>query len=216
MWNDEKHRLVRRRNACSLESSVLSASPSGAIPRGLASSSDQSRNRETERGKRGGGEETGQRTVTTTKRGKKKRKKNRGKKIQRWGKRETKGNNRGQRYVGGQTKGLKREGTQRERERGREGELRVRNQPRRPGAHNLPIGTLHYSCLQLQAANQPGPPVICLGQIQSQPCGGFELTINFKRVRRPFRQRCTTGHGDRPRCFRGCRTDVAPRELIYC
>lgn len=75
--------------------------------------------------------------------------------------------------------------------REREGEngLRARNQPWRPGAHNLPIGTLHYSCLQLQAANQPGPPVICLGQIQSQPCGGFELTINFKRVRRPFRQR---------------------------
>lgn len=72
-------------------------------------------------------------------------------------------------------------------------------QPRRPGAHNLPIGTLHYSCLQLQAANQPGPslppsPVICLGQIQSQPRGGFELTINFKRVRRPFhRRRPTTG-----------------------
>lgn len=99
-------------------------------------------------------------------------------------------------------------------------------QPRRPGAHNLPIGTLHYSCLQLQAANQPGPslppsPVICLGQIQSQPRGGFELTINFKRVRRPFhRRRPTTGgkrggRGDRPRCFRGCRTDVAPRELIY-
>ena len=79
----------------------------------------------------------------------------------------------------------------REREREKEGEsgLRARNQPWRPGAHNLPIGTLHYSCLQLQAANQPGPPVICLGQIQSQPCGGFELTINFKRVRRPFRQR---------------------------
>lgn len=30
----------------------------------------------------------------------------------------------------------------------------------------------------------PPSPVICLGQIQSQPRGGFELTINFKRVRR--------------------------------
>lgn len=70
----------------------------------------------------------------------------------------------------------------------------------RPGAHNLPIGTLHYSCLQLQAANQPGPslppsPVICLGQIQSQPRGGFELTINFKRVRRPFHRRRPTAGG---------------------
>lgn len=29
------------------------------------------------------------------------------------------------------------------------------NHPRRSPAHNLPIGTLHYSCLQLQPANQP-------------------------------------------------------------
>lgn len=31
------------------------------------------------------------------------------------------------------------------------------------GAHNLPIGTLHYSCLQLRAANQPLllPPPSC-------------------------------------------------------
>lgn len=33
-----------------------------------------------------------------------------------------------------------------------------RNHPRRSRAHNLPIGTLHYSCLQLQPANQPGAP----------------------------------------------------------
>lgn len=84
----------------------------------------------------------------------------------------------------------------------------------RPGAHNLPIGTLHYSCLQLQAANQPGPslppsPVICLGQIQSQPRGGFELTINFSTSLPPSppdrgwergggereRERGQTGHG---------------------
>lgn len=32
------------------------------------------------------------------------------------------------------------------------------NHPRRSRAHNLPIGTLHYSCLQLQPANQPGAP----------------------------------------------------------
>lgn len=78
----------------------------------------------------------------------------------------------------------------------------------------------------------PLSPVICLGQIQSQPRGGFELTINFKRVRRrrpraPRRRRGGEGGGregreergggdtDGPRCFRGCRTDVAPRELIY-
>lgn len=68
------------------------------------------------------------------------------------------------------------------------------------GAHNLPIGTLHYSCLQLRAANQPlllppPSPVICLGQIQSQPRGGFELTINFKRVRRRRPRATAAGEG---------------------
>lgn len=41
----------------------------------------------------------------------------------------------------------------------------------------------------------PPSPVICLGQIQSQPRGGFELTINFKRVRRPFHRRRPTAGG---------------------
>lgn len=38
------------------------------------------------------------------------------------------------------------------------GLLCSRDHPRRSRAHNLPIGTLHYSCLQLQPANQPGAP----------------------------------------------------------
>lgn len=80
---------------------------------------------------------------------------------------------------------------------------------RRSRAHNLPIGTLHYSCLQLQPANQPGPsptrilsptppmyccipsthpwfpplpaprPVICLGQIQLQSPRWFWINHQF-------------------------------------
>lgn len=84
-----------------------------------------------------------------------------------------------------------------------------RNHRRRSRAHNLPIGTLHYSCLQLQPANQPGssparilspaPVHCCIPPIHPwflprcplhaplfasikfscSPRGGFELTINF-------------------------------------
>lgn len=59
----------------------------------------------------------------------------------------------------------------------------------------------------------PPSPVICLGQIQSQPRGGFELTINFKRVRRrrpraPRRRRgggCGGKRGERGERRRGHR-----------
>lgn len=51
-------------------------------------------------------------------------------------------------------KGQKRTWGAREEERA---ELLAQPHRRRSRAHNLPIGTLHYSCLQLQPANQPGP-----------------------------------------------------------
>lgn len=83
-----------------------------------------------------------------------------------------------------------------------------RNHRRRSRAHNLPIGTLHYSCLQLQPANQPGPsparilspapvhccippahpwfpplpaprPVICFDQIQLQSPRWFWINHQF-------------------------------------
>lgn len=92
----------------------------------------------------------------------------------------------------------------------------VRDQPRRPEVHNLPIGTLHYSCLQLQAANQPGPPCY-LPRLNSVPAPRwFELTINFKRVRRPLPLDAVLVQGVAPRSFQGCRADLAPRELVYC
>jgi len=98
-----------------------------------------------------------------------------------------------------------------------------------PRTHNLPIGTLHYSCLQLQSANQPDalipplrrhassplpsakpharipslhtvtvePPTLLRARtllfapvkFSGSPRGGFELTINFGRARRPSRSR---------------------------
>lgn len=54
-----------------------------------------------------------------------------------------------------------------------------------------------YSCgPRINPSSSPPPsPVICLGQIQSQPRGGFELTINFKRVRRRRPRATAAGEG---------------------
>lgn len=49
-----------------------------------------------------------------------------------------------------------------------------------PGAHNLPIGTPHYSCLQLLPGNQPATRYLPRSNSVAAR-SGFELTINFKR-----------------------------------
>ena len=52
-----------------------------------------------------------------------------------------------------------------------------------PGTHNLPIGTLHYSCLQLQHWNQPvANPRYLLRSNSVAARSGFELTINLKHL----------------------------------
>lgn len=72
-----------------------------------------------------------------------------------------------------------------------------------PTSLNDPKHTIYQSVLSIirvyscrPRINPVPPSVICLGQIQSQACGGFELTINFKRVRRPFRRRPRPVHRD--------------------
>ena len=51
---------------------------------------------------------------------------------------------------------------------------------RRPEAHNLPIGTLHYSCLQVLPANQPARRYLPRSNSVAAH-SGFELFIDFSR-----------------------------------
>lgn len=72
--------------------------------------------------------------------------------------------------------------------------------PRRPG-RSTQFANRYSPLFVFTAAGRestpppPPSPVICLGQIQSQPRGGFELTINFKRVRRRRPRATAAGEG---------------------
>lgn len=78
------------------------------------------------------------------------------------------GEKKGEKKVGGKGQRTKGRGTRDEwaRRGGERGCVRLDDPD---GAHNLPIGTLHYSCLQLRAANQPLlllPPLLLFASVK--------------------------------------------------